>query len=57
MWRGRWDGSLERNGSTEVKDLVGDAESRPSLLLYQTVGTNVHSFRTQAVTKTEARLV
>ena len=40
-----------------VKDFVGDAESRPSLLLGQTVGTNVHSFRTQAVTKTEARLV
>lgn len=57
MWRGRWDGSLERNGSAVVKDFVGDAESRPSLLLCQMVGTNVHSFRTQAVTKTEARLV
>ena len=52
-----WDGSLESNGSAGVKDFVGDAESRPSLLLYQTVGTNVHSFRTQTVTKTEARLV
>lgn len=52
-----WDGSLESNGSAGVKDFVGDAESRPSLLLYQTVGTNVHSFRTQTVTKTKARLV
>lgn len=51
-----WDGSLESNGSAGVKDFVGDAESRPSFLLYQTVGTNVHSFRTQTVTKTEARL-
>lgn len=53
---GAWKGSRR----AVVKDFVGDTENRLSLCFIRwllQVGTDVHSFRTQAVTKTKARLV
>ena len=50
-------GTWKSSRRAVVKHFVGDTENRLSLRWLLQMGTDVRSFRTQAVTKTKARLV